>query len=149
MKNQHTESLQNQFSAYLVVAVTNKRIRYMEKRRRQNIRETNLPDMKLKNYLDFEEQYNNFRKEQTAFVMEDWERYQDFMDLLECDKLKIALGKLKERERRMLFARIFGEVTFEDMGKKFCIKPKQAEMAYYYILRKLRRELEVSWKDEF
>ena len=149
MKNQHTESLQNQFSAYLVAAVTNKRIRYMEKRKRQNTRETNLLDMELKNYLDFEEQYNNFRKEQTNFVMKDWEKYQDFMELLESDKLRIALGKLKERERRILFARVFGELTFELMGERFDMKPKQAEMAFYYILRKLRKELEVSKKDEF
>lgn len=149
MKNQHTESLQNQFSAYLVAAVTNKRIRYMEKRRRQNIRETNLLDMELKNYLDFEEQYNNFRKEQTDFVMKDWEKYQDFMELLESDKLRIALGRLKERERRILFARVFGELTFEQIGERFEMKPKQAEMSFYYILRKLRKELEVSKRDEF
>lgn len=149
MKNQHTESLQNQFSAYLVAAVTNKRIRYMEKRRRQNIRETNLLNMELKNYLDFEEQYNNFRKEQTDFVMKDWEKYQDFMELLESDKLRIALGRLKERERRILFARVFGELTFEQIGERFEMKPKQAEMSFYYILRKLRKELEVSKRDEF
>ena len=149
MKNQHTESLQNQFSAYLVSAVTNKRIRYMEKRRRQNIRETNLLNMELKNYLDFEEQYNNFRKEQTDFVMKDWEKYQDFMELLESDKLRIALGRLKERERRILLARVFGELTFEQIGERFEMKPKQAEMSFYYILRKLRKELEVSKRDEF
>lgn len=149
MKNQHTESLQNQFSAYLVAAVTNKRIRYMEKRRRQNIRETNLLNMELKNYLDFEEQYNNFRKEQTDFVMKDWEKYQDFMELLESDKLRIALGRLKERESRILLARVFGELTFEQIGERFEMKPKQAEMSFYYILRKLRKELEVSKRDEF
>ena len=149
MKNQRIESLQNQFSAYLVAAVTNKRIRYMEKRRRQNIRETNLLDMVINNYLDFEEQYNIFRKEQTDFVMKDWEKYLDFMELLESDKLRIALGRLKERERRILFARVFGELTFEQIGERFEMKPKQAEMSFYYILRKLRKELEVNKKDEF
>ena len=149
MKNQRIESLQNQFSAYLVAAVTNKRIRYMEKRRRQNIRETNLLDMEINNYLDFEEQYNIFRKEQTDFVMKDWEKYLDFMELLESDKLRIALGRLKERERRILFARVFGELTFEQIGERFEMKPKQAEMSFYYILRKLRKELEVNKKDEF
>lgn len=29
------------------------------------------------------------------------------------------------------------------------MKPKQAEMAYYYVIRKLRKELEVSLKNEF
>lgn len=149
MKNQRIKSLQNQFSAYLVAAVTNKRIRYMEKRRRQNIRETNLLDMEINNYLDFEEQYNIFRKEQTDFVMKDWEKYLDFMELLESDKLRIALGRLKERERRILFARVFGELTFEQIDERFEMKPKQAEMSFYYILRKLRKELEVNKKDEF
>lgn len=51
--------------------------------------------------------------------------------------------------RYELFARVFGELTFEELGEKFDMKPKQAEMAFYYILRKLRKELEVSGKDEF
>lgn len=29
------------------------------------------------------------------------------------------------------------------------MKPEQAEMAYYYVIRKLRKELEVNRKHEF
>ena len=111
--------------------------------------ENSLSDIELKNYLDFEEQYHDFLREQTAFVMENWERYQEFLTLLESDGLVRVLGKLKERERRMLFARVFGELTFEELGKKFSMKPRQAEMAFYYILRKLRKELEVYREDGF
>ena len=71
------------------------------------------------------------------------------MKLLESKKLMKALSRLKEYERRLLFARVFGELTFEELGEKFDMKPKQAEMAFYYILRKVRKEMEVSREDEF
>lgn len=55
---------------------------------------------------------------------------------------------LKDRERRILFARVFGELDFAELGEKFGMEPKQAEMAYYYIIRKLRKGMGVR-KDEF
>lgn len=149
MKNQHTESLQNRFSAYLVAAVTNKRIRYLEKKKQLLLQETVQPDLEIKKYLDFDVQYREFLSEQTAFILGDWERFREFMELLESEKLMKVLSRLKEHERRLLFARVFGELTFEELGEKFDMKPKQAEMAFYYILRKVRKEMEVSEKDEF
>ena len=149
MKNQHTESLQNRFSAYLVAAVTNKRIRYMEKKKQLQLQETVQPDLEIKKYLDFDDQYRDFVGKQTEFILEDWERFREFMELLESEKLMKVLSKLKEHERKLLFARVFGELTFEELGEKFDMKPKQAEMAFYYILRKIRKEMEVSRKDEF
>lgn len=149
MKNKHKESLQNRFSAYLVAAVTNKRIRYMEKKKQLQLRETTQPDLEIKKYLDFDDQYRDFVGQQTEFILEDWERFREFMELLESEKLMKVLSKLKEHERKLLFARVFGELSFEELGEKFDMKPKQAEMAFYYILRKIRKEMEVSGKDEF
>ncbi len=149
MKNKQKESLQNRFSAYLVAAVTNKRIRYMEKKKQLQLRETTQPDLEIKKYLDFDDQYREFVGQQTEFILEDWERFREFMELLESEKLMKVLSKLKEHERKMLFARVFGELTFDELGEKFDMKPKQAEMAFYYILRKIRKEMEVSRKDEF
>ena len=149
MKNQHTESLQNRFSAYLVAAVTNKRIRYMEKKKQLQLQESIQPDLEIKKYLDFDAQYHDFVGEQKDFILEDWERFREFMELLESEKLMKVLSKLKEHERKLLFARVFGELTFEELGEKFDMKPKQAEMAFYYILRKVRREMEVKGTDEF
>lgn len=47
-----------------------------------------------------------------------------------------------------MFARVFGELDFAELGEKFGMEPKQAEMAYYYIIRKLRKGMGVR-KDEF
>lgn len=148
-QNKKTESLQNRFSAYLVAAVTNKRIRYLEKKKQLLLQETVQPDLEIRKYLDFDVQYREFLNEQTAFILEDWERFREFMELLESEKLMKVLGMLKEHERRLLFARVFGELTFEELGEKFDMKPKRAEMAFYYILRKVRKKMEVNGKDEF
>lgn len=143
MKRHNTDSVQNRFTAYLISALVHRRMRYMEKQKYLLQRETVLEDQEIKRYLDFEKQYQNYLGEQEDFVLEDWEKFREFMLALESDNLMRALNKLKEREHRLLFARVFGEMTFEELGRKFGMKPKQAEMSYYYILRKLRKELEV------
>lgn len=149
MIEKNKDSVQNRFTAYLVAAVTNKRIRYMEKRKRQQDFEFAQMDLLEKNYSDFEMQYHDYIGEQTVFVLQDWERFEELLVLLESKKLLKAIDRLKDRDRKLLFARVFGELTFAELGEKFEMQPKQAEMAYYYVIRKLRKELEVNHKDEF
>ena len=149
MTEKNNDSIQNRFTAYLVAAVTNKRIRYIEKRKKQQDLEFTQMNLLEKSYSDFEMQYHDYIGEQTAFVLEDWERFEELLVLLESEKLLKAIDRLKDRERRLLFARVFGELTFAELGEKFEMQPKQAEMAYYYVIRKLRKELEVNHKDEF
>ena len=55
-QNNENESLQNRFSAYLVTAVTNKRIRYIEKKKRLQLKENIQSDLEIKKYLDFDVQ---------------------------------------------------------------------------------------------
>lgn len=143
MKRQNTDSVQNRFTAYLIAAVVHQRMRYMEKKKLLLHREPILADQEIKKYLNFEKQYQGCLGEQRDFLLEDWEKFCEFVLALESDNLIRALNKLKDREHKLLFARIFGEMTFEELGRKFDMKPKQAEMSYYYILRKLRKELEV------
>lgn len=141
--------VQNRFTAYLVAAVTNKRMRYLENKKKLHAQEVIQMDLLEKNYQDFEMQYYFYKGEQTSFIFQDWERIGELLIVLESEKLRKEIAKLKARERRLLFARVFGELTFEELGEKFDMKPKQAEMAFYYILRKIRKEMEVKGKDEF
>jgi RNA polymerase sigma factor (sigma-70 family) len=147
MKDKHTDSVQNRFTAYLMAAVGNTRKKYWERKyRRQDmeyIREDNLEC----NYVDFDEQYRAYIGEHTDFIFRDWQRYGELLNLLESDQLTKAISRLKDRDREILFARVYGELTFAELGKRFHIEPKQAEMAYYYVLRKLRKEM--GGKDEF
>ena len=87
------------------------------------------------------------REKHTDFIFRDWKRFGELLTLLESDRLVKAINRLKDRDRILLFARVYGELTFAELGKQFQMEPKQAEMAYYYVLRKLRKEL--NGKDEF
>lgn len=44
--------------------------------------------------------------------------------------------------------KLFGELSFDELGTMVGLQPKQAEMAYFYTIRKLRKELGAK-KDEF
>lgn len=148
MEKKQTDSVQNRFTAYLMTAVVNKRISYMEQRNRQKEREYIQVDLLEKNYVDFDAQYRTYLAEQSLL------RYFGYGDSLECipeiDSIQLAkcINRLKDRERGILFARVFGELDFTELGEKFGMEPKQAEMAYYYIIRKLRKGMGVR-KDEF
>lgn len=148
MEKKQTDSVQNRFTAYLMAAVANKRISYFEQRNRYKEREYIQVDLLEKNHVDFEAQYRTYLAEQALLA------YFGYGDSLECipeiDSKQLAkcINRLKERERRILFARVFGELNFAELGEKFGMEPKQAEMAYYYIIRKLRKGMGVR-RDEF
>ena len=117
MQENETDSVQNRFTAYLVTAVTNKRIRYMEKRNRK--KETEISgDIFEKNYQDFDMQFREYIGEQTGFVLEDWERFQEFLQKAESGYLREAVERLKEREKKLLFARVFGELSFAELREE-------------------------------
>lgn len=121
----------------------------MKKCKKQSEVEFACMDMLEKNYSDFDMQYHDYIGEQTSFVLRDWERFEELLVMLESEKLLKAIDKLKDRDRQLLFARVFGELTFAELGEKFCMKPKQAVMTYYYVILKPGKELEVSLKNEF
>ena len=148
MEKKQTDSVQNRFTAYLMVAVANRRVSYMEQRNRQKEREYIQVDLLEKNHVDFDAQYRTYMAEQSLL------RYFGYGESSECmpeiDSIQLAkcINRLKDRERGILFARVFGELDFTELGEKFGMEPKQAEMAYYYIIRKLRKGMGVR-KDEF
>ena len=147
MKEKHTDSVQNRFTAYLVAAVGNTRKKYLERKYRLQGREFAQEELLDRKYTDFEEQYRAYVGEHTDFIFRGWQRFGELLALLESDRLAKAISRLKDRDRVLLFARVYGELTFAELGEKFQMEPKQAEMAYYYVLRKLRKEL--NGKDEF
>ena len=141
MKEKHTDSVQNRFTAYLVAAVGNTRKKYWERKYRLQGREFAQEELLDRKYTDFEEQYRAYVGEHTDFIFRDWQRFGELLALLESDRLAKAISRLKDRDRVLLFARVYGELTFAELGEKFQMEPKQAEMAYYYVLRKLRKEM--------
>lgn len=147
MKERNTDSVQNRFTAYLVVAIGNTRKKYWERKYRLQGKEFTQENLLERNYTDFEDQYRTYIGEHTDFIFRDWERYEELLKRLESDRLAKAISRLKDRDRELLFARVYGEFTFVELGERFRMEAKQAEMAYYYVLRKLRKELKD--RDEF
>lgn len=141
MKTKHTDSVQNRFTAYLMAALGNTRRKYWERKYRLQGMEAAREDFLERNYTDFEEQYRAYIRENTDFIFQDWQRYGELLALLESDRLAKDISRLKDRDRELLFARVYGGLSFAELGKRFGMEPKQAEMAYYYVLRKLRKEM--------
>lgn len=148
MKDRYTDAIQNRFTAYLQAAIANRKASYFGKRNRILAKEIVFEDQSYKSYLDFEIQYHDYQVEQSAFIVMDWERFEEFITTLESRGLFHALYGLKEKHKKILFARLFGELTFREIGEKFGMTEKQAEAVYFYIITKLRKEMEGK-RDEF
>ena len=75
MKEKHTDSVQNRFTAYLVAAVGNTRKKYWERKYRLQGMDLAQEDLLERNYTDFDEQYRAYINEHTDFIFRDWQRY--------------------------------------------------------------------------
>lgn len=148
MKDRYTDAIQNRFTAYLQAAIANRKASYFGKRNRILAKEIVFEDQSYKSYLDFEIQYHGYQVEQSAFIVMDWERFEEFILMLDSKSLLHAVERLKEKHKKILFARLFGELTFREIGEKFGMTEKQAEAVYFYIITKLRKEMEGK-RDEF
>ncbi len=138
MKDIKSGDIQNRFTAYLQVAVINNRNRYL--REQMHLQEIELVHEEIveKGYTEFELQLRRYQAE--CFQLSG--NSEQLQNQIGSVKLFKAIRKLKERERRILFARVFSELSFEELGTVFDMTPYQAEMAYFYIIRKLRKKLE-------
>ena len=145
---EETKDIQNRFTVYLSKAIRNRKLSYIEQRTRRMLPYSEEIDESEKVHLDFEEQFHSYLGEKTAFIFTDWNQIKRFMEYVENERLVKVIRHLKERERKLLFMRIFGELSFAEIGEVFHLQTKQAEMTYYYVLRKLRKEMEAR-RDEF
>ena len=78
LRDEHSEPIRNRFTAYLVVAVTNKRIRYMSKQKRIYAKEIYIPELLEIEEQDVETQYFNFLSDQGTHLIQDWERFEEW-----------------------------------------------------------------------
>lgn len=140
--------IQIRFTAYLNVAVRNERIRYITKKYYRD--KLQIADIELQTEvgISFDEQYHEYQKEKTDYIYKDWKKYRQFMKRMEEKELKDAMGCVGEYGKMLIFARLFGDLSFQEIGNMFQLNEKQAQMAYYYALRKIRKELKKG-KNEF
>ena len=70
MREKHTDSVQNRFTAYLMAAVGNTRKKYWERKCRLQGREFIREDNLERNYTDFEEQYRAYHRGEYGFYLQ-------------------------------------------------------------------------------
>ena len=138
----NADSVQNRFTAYLMIAITNKRTRYLQKKSLYLQQENMLADLDEKVLCDFAQQYHNYQIEREGQRYKEWKEIQVLLSILEESLLNKAIKKLKDRDKQILCARVFGELELAKIGVLVGLNRRQTEMAYYYILRKLKKELE-------
>lgn len=111
--------LQNQFTAFLTVAVSNARIDYLRARIRRLQRE-----LVTKEYeILFSENY-------------------DYIEALsENDALHQAMQTMKEKERYVVLARILDEKGFDEIADELGMGYKGVAAIYYRAIRKLKNIL--------
>lgn len=110
MKDRYTDATQNRFTAYLQAAIANRKTSYIAKRNKILTNEFASEEQLYKSYLDFDSQYHDYRVEQSAFIVMDWQRFEEFITTLESRGLFHALDGLKERHKKILFARLLGNL---------------------------------------
>ena len=141
MKEHQGDSIQNQSTAYLMSAITNCRINYFDKKLKRKEREVISQELLEQGFTSFEHQYHAYVSEREWQITKNWEDTELLTELLQTPRLIRIVKRLQEQERKILYARIFGELSFEELGEIFHKTPYQMEMSYCYILRKLKKEL--------
>lgn len=138
-RNENTNTVQNRFTAYLVISVKNKRISYMERKYKLHAREYACEEIADTGMDSFESQFCEYINRQAAEQYGNPAKILEILKEAENGRIMKAVGKLKEKEQKLLFGRIFGEQSFSELGRMLGMTPKQAEMAYYYVVRKIRK----------
>ena len=117
-KEQHIT--QNQFTAYLKKAVHFRRIRYLTNYSRIISNEVSIT----------ENEFAMLDKTDIAQEIADYEAMQQ------------AMKSIKEKERRIVLARIIEEKDFDKIAKELGMTYKAVTCLYYRVLKKLRQHME-------
>lgn len=126
--------LQNQFTAYLQLALLRTRQKYSRKKQMSELFEIQ---------TDFSEQQvvEIIAPEALDDLIEGLPIYEK----IENQQLRDLLQKAKERDRLILFRKILEEQTFMEIAEELSIPSKTVSTIYYRLLSKLRKEMS---KDE-
>ena len=114
------EILQNQFSAYVTLAIRRQRIHYIKKIEQKN-----------SNELLFSPLHTSMPSENDPFEK-----------LLEYDALMNALHQIREKEREIVLARVIEEKPFAEIAQEMDMTYKAVSQLYYRILKRLKLHME-------
>ena len=114
------EILQNQFTAYVSLAIRRQRIHYIKKKKR-------VSDTEML-----------FSPLHTSMPSGD----DPFEKLLEYDALMNALRQIREKEREIVLARVIEEKPFTEIAQEMGMTYKAVTHLYYRVLKRLKVHME-------
>ena len=114
------EILQNQFTAYVSLAIRRQRIHYIKKMERKN-----------SNELLFSPLHSPIPAEEDQIGK--W---------LEYDVLNYALRQIREKEREIVLARVIEEKPFTEIAQEMGMTYKAVTHLYYRVLKRLKVHME-------
>lgn len=129
------DKMKGRFTAYLAAAIKNRRINYDGKNSRRTAHE--IPG-----------EAENMGKDMAYVQEEPWHgdpaAYMSlprfWEDGVQSDELEVLLESLGSREREIVLRRALLGQEFTEIGKASGLSEKQAQQAYYYAIRKMRRQ---------
>lgn len=140
-KYRNTSDVQNRFTAYLVTAVINRKYQYLYKRASQWEMESEFINIEEQNFFHFETEFAEYLTEQFVELWDNILKIQELLSVIDNSHLLKSIKKLTEREQKILFAKVFKQSSYAEIGKNMGISEKQAEAIYHYAITKLRKEL--------
>ena len=102
----------------MVAAVSNRRARYLENKNRAKEREYAVLEMLDRTYTDFSEEYNKYVMDQILHEAGEISKLEQIISLTQGQKMIYAIACLKDREKALIFGRVFEELEFEELGKR-------------------------------
>lgn len=132
--------LQIKFTAYVMKSLDNRKNSFLNQERNKRKKDELCFVLREEGWSNFDDQFAQYYVEKVGMI-KDWDDTFHILTFLESPRLIMALTRLKEKERKVFLAKVLGELSFDEIGQILNLRTKQAEMLYYYVLRKLRREL--------
>lgn len=130
----------NYFSAYLLASVQGRRKRYLEIQQKIQLAENNSDEQEYTEAdLSMEEHLERKKREElllneTQGIYPEWNEMED-------KRLIQAMHLLNEKEREVMYQRVFEERDFKEIGELNQMTEDQCKWMYYGAIRKIRRKM--------
>ena len=139
MNEEHTykgSKTKNYFSAYLLASVQGRRKRYLEIQKKIQLAENNSDEQEYTEAdLSMEEHLERKKREElllneTQGIYPEWNEMED-------KRLIQAMHLLNEKEREVMYQRVFEERDFKEIGELNQMTEDQCKGMYYGAIRKI------------
>ncbi len=129
--------IQGRFTAYLLKAVERQKVKYMQKKLNMQNHEVYLDEntyISLVNEGVEREEPNG-----TLLTFSDLPDDRMFIDMLTSDKVLSTYLRLSEKEKSILFLKVFKELKFSEIAVELDLNTDVVKTTYYRIIKKFRK----------